>query len=80
MTEDRSVAIALWDASKTHLVHLVQRAFPHLLQSTDLATVLFPSEVNLSITALSNLSNDMKLVDLELGSPLSEENTLSPTV
>ena len=64
----------------THLVHLEQRPLLHLLERTHLAGVGLAREVDLTIPALSDLRDDLELVDLELDAALAEESALSATI
>ena len=64
----------------TNLVHLEQRAFAHLLQRTDFPSFLFAGEVNLSITSLPNLSDDVKLFYPQLSPSTSQQHAFTSTV
>lgn len=62
------------------LVHLGQSALSHLLKSAYFVGIDLSGEVNRSITSLSDLCDDSELVDLELRTALSQQDSLSATV
>ncbi len=62
------------------LVHLRECAFTHLLERAYLVRIGFASEVDGTVAALTDLSDDPELVDTELGSPLAKEDTLATIV
>jgi hypothetical protein len=64
----------------THLVHLEQRPLPHLLQRTHLARLLLPRKIHLPISPLSNLSDNMELVDAQLGPAPAQDDALAPAI
>lgn len=66
--------------ARTNLVHLEQRTLAHLLQRTDFSCFLFPSKVDLPVTSLSNLGNDMELFDPQLSPSTPQQNAFASTV
>jgi hypothetical protein len=56
----------------TDLVHLEQRPLPQLLERNDLVTLLVPRQIYLAVASLSDLREDMELVELEFRPPLAE--------
>ena len=53
---------------------------PHLLQCTHLPRISLPSKEDFAITSLSNLRDDLELIDFELDSTLAEERAFTTTV
>jgi hypothetical protein len=60
-----------------YLVHLEECPLPHLLESTYFARVLFTSQEYLTITTLTDLCDDVELIDFELCAATAENNSLS---
>lgn len=65
---------------RTYLVHLEKRFLLHLLEGDDLVTLLVASKVDFSVASLTDLGEDVELVELELGTTLAEEDALSALV
>lgn len=63
-----------------HLVHLGQRAFPHLFERAHLVGIILPREVDRAVPALSDLRDDAEMLYPELGSPFSEDDALAAVV
>jgi hypothetical protein len=68
------------EGKQTHLIHLCQSPFLHLLQRHDLIRLLMPRKVHLSIPTLSNLRHNMEHLQLQLCPPLPEKNAFPPRV
>ena len=68
------------EQEQTYLVHLEKRPFLHLLKSAHLMSIGLASEVDLSISTLADLRNDLELINLELDATLAEKSTLAATV
>ena len=64
----------------THLVHLEERPLLHLLQRTHLPRVCLACKVDLTISTLADLRDDLELVDLELDTALAEEGAFATAV
>ena len=64
----------------TDLIHLKERPFAHLLEGAYLAGLLLAGEVDLAVAALSDLSDDVELIDAELRAALAEDDALAPAV
>lgn len=64
----------------TNLVHLEQSTLAHLLQRTNFSGLLFTSKVDLSITSLSNLCDDMELLDPQLSPSTPQQHTFTSTI
>jgi hypothetical protein len=62
------------------LVHLCQSSLSHLLERANLPCIDLTSEVDGSVTSLTDLSDDSELVDPELCTSLSKQNTFSTIV
>ena len=59
-----------------HFIHLEQRLLAHLFQGDDLIRLFVSSEIDLPITTLTHLSDDVELVELEFSTPLSQQYAL----
>ena len=63
-----------------HLVHLGQCAFTHFLQRAHFLGIGFTSEIDGTITALPDLSEDAELVDAEFCTAFTEQDAFAPVV
>lgn len=63
-----------------HLVHLEQRPLAHLLERAHLPRIRLACEEHLSIPALSDLRDDLELVDLGLDAPLAEDGAFPAAI
>jgi len=70
----------LTQLTRTNLVHLEQCTLAHLLQRTYFPGFLFSSEIDLSITSLPDLSDDVELFYPQLGPPSPQQHTFASTV
>lgn len=74
------LAACLKRCEKAYLVHFMQGTFPHLLQRADFAGLLLSSQEHFAITTLSNLRDNMELIDFELCPTPAQEDSFAPTV
>jgi hypothetical protein len=64
----------------TNLVHLEQCTLAHLLQRTDFPCFLFAGKVDLSVTSLPNLSDNVELIYPQLSPSTPQQYPFTSTV
>ena len=69
---DRAQDISL-DQNMLDFIHLCQSTLPHLFQRTDFVGIYLSSEVDGSISTLSDLSDDSELLESKLSSSFTKE-------
>ena len=68
------------DEKNAHLVHFEQSTLLHLLEGTDFPSLNLASQEYFAIPTLAYLSNDVELIDSDLGATLSQDHTLAARV
>lgn len=64
----------------SNLVHLDQGPLSQLLECTDLTRLLLLCEEDFTVSTLTDLRDDVELSQLELGTSLSQQSSLSTKV
>jgi hypothetical protein len=81
LKESESVGPAIQVRSNaSHLIHLGQRPFPHLLQRAYFACLLLSGQIDFSVPALTDLCDNVELLDLELRAAFSQDDSFAPAV
>lgn len=65
---------------KLYLIHFEKSSLAHLLESTDFTGFLLPGKEDFTISTLTDLSDNMELIDLELRPSFSEDYSFAATV
>jgi hypothetical protein len=68
------------EKSRAHLVHFCQSTLAELFERAHFSGFLLSCEVHFTVASLTDLSDDVELVDFELGAAFAQDDTLTTAI